>query len=326
MRILVTGGAGYIGSRLCAHFLNNGADVSVYDSLVYGAPGLLPFMGNPRFRVILGDIRDVQTFVDAMREADAVIHLAAIVGEQACNLDKEAAYTINRAAAIAAMDIADGLGISRFVFISTCSNYGAAGAGAIVDEQSPLDPLSIYAESKVAAEQAALAVNRKAAVTVLRLGTICGLSGRMRFDLLINDMARAAALGHPIEIYKPQAWRPYLHVADVGRIVETVLHAPAHKVRGRVFNVVAENHQKTSLVELVRRHFPKTKIRIIEAAADNRDYRVSAELVRAELGFHAEHTIEEAFLDVARAVRDGVFVDPMWPGFSAVPLEAATSG
>ena len=325
-RILITGGAGYIGSRLAAYLLSRGAHVTVYDAMVYGGPGLLPFVGEPNFVFIRGDVRDEIALAGAMRDVDAVIHLAAIVGEPACSVDTTAAVSTNQDAAIAAMTIADRTQVERFVFVSTCSNYGAASVGELVSEDAPLDPLSLYAETKVAAERAALSSERTSTTTVLRLGTICGLSARMRFDLLVNDMARAAALNHEIEVYKPQAWRPYLHVADVGRIMEKLLRAPTEKLRGRVYNVVAENYQKSGLVSLVRKHFPAAKIRIVEAEADNRDYQVSAERVRKELGFQTMHTVEDAFLEVARAVSAGVFVDPLWPGFSALPLKVASHG
>ncbi|MGH7660523.1 MAG: NAD-dependent epimerase/dehydratase family protein, partial [Vulcanimicrobiaceae bacterium] len=174
--------------------------------------------------------------------------------------------------------------------------------------------------------RAALAPERTATTTVLRLGTICGLSGRMRFDLLVNDMARSAASSRRIEVYKPQAWRPYLHIADVARAVEATLSAPHPIVAARVFNVVAQNYQKSDLVDLTRKHFPNAEIAMVEAEADNRDYRVSAERVRRELGFECLHTVEDAFVQVAQAVGCGAFIDPWWPGYSAVPLKAALNG
>lgn len=326
MRIFVTGGGGYIGSRVVAHFLGRGARVIAYDSLAYGGAGLLPFIGSPSFQLIDGDIRDRHALEAAMRGADAVLHFAAIVGEPACALDDATAQEVNHGAAAVTMNLADTLRVERFVFFSTCSNYGAANAGALVDEEAPLDPLSTYARTKVAAELSALEGNRFTAATVLRLGTICGLSGRMRFDLLVNDMARAAALGRRIDIYKPEAWRPYLHVADVGRVVEHVLTMKPARVARRVFNVVAENYRKSDLVDLVRKHFPETEIAIIEAQPDNRDYRVSGERVKRELGFGTAHTVEDALVEVAAAVRAGVFIDPMWPGYSALPAEAASRG
>ena len=223
MRVLVTGGAGYIGSRVAAHLLGHGAEVTAYDSLTYGGAALLPFIGDPHFRLLDGDIRDQGNLEAAMRNMHAVVHFA------------------------------ERLGVERFLFFSTCSNYGAANAGVLLDENASLDPLSTYARTKVAAEVSALSRDRTTATTVLRLGTICGLSGRMRFDLLVNDMARAASLQQTIEIYKPQAWRPYLHVADVGRVVEHVLTFERSRIARRVFNVVAEDGTGRSRVQALSR-------------------------------------------------------------------------
>ena len=261
-----------------------------------------------------------------MQAVDAVVHLAAIVGEPACELDPTATKEVNHRGAVAALDLAAALRVEHFILVSTCSNYGATNVGALVDEESPLDPLTLYARTKVAAELSALESDRRLDPTVLRLGTICGLSGRMRFDLLVNDMARAAALVQPIEVYKPEAWRPYLHVADVGRVVERVLSTEKERIARRVFNVVAENYQKTGLVELVRKHFANAHVAITQAQADNRDYRVSDDRIRRELGFFTTHTVEEAFVEVASAVRAGVFLDPLWPGHSALPLRVPSHG
>lgn len=325
-RVLVTGGAGYVGSRLVAYLLTRGAHVTAYDSLAYGAAGLLPFVGENSFCFIQGDIRDAAALRSAMCSADVVVHLAAVVGEPACAHDATTAEQINRDAAITAMNLADELSVDRFIFFSTCSNYGAASAGVLVDETAPLDPRSIYARTKVAAEWAVLSEERRSATTTLRFATICGLSGRMRFDLLVNDMARAAALGRPLEVYRPQTWRPYLHIADVGPVVEQVATAPKSSVSQRVFNVVADNYQKSGLVALVRRYFPSAAVAVRDGQTDDRDYRVSAERLRNELGFTPSHTAEDAFVEVAQAVKAGAFIDPLWPGFSALPLEAASHG
>ena len=320
MKIFLTGGAGYVGSRVAAHLLSSGHSVTVFDALVYGGQALLPFIGHPSFTLLKGDVRDRDRLGAAMGDHDAVVHLAAIVGEAACSLDPAKTVAVNRDAALGAVDVAESLGVGRFVFFSTCSNYGVSDPESLADEDAPLNPLSLYASTKVEFERAVLARKHAMSVTVLRLGTICGLSARMRFDLLVSEMARAAVLGKPIEVYKPEAWRPYLHIADAGRAVDCVLRSERTKVAGRVFNVVGENYQKLGLVRLVREHFPDAGVTVTEGKPDNRDYRVSAGRIARELGFEPAHTVEQAFLETAHAVRDGVFVDPMWEGHSAIPL------
>lgn len=319
MRILITGAAGYIGSRLAAHLANCGAEVVAFDRFDFGGEGLTSLRSLP-VRIVKGDVRDRGQLDAAMQGCDAVAMLAGVVGEPACNADPDGAQQTNRDAAIGAIERADANGVTRFIFFSTCSNYGLLDPSHLADEDTPLHPLSLYASTKVDVERFALSASTPTTVTVLRLGTICGLSGRMRFDLLVNDMARAAALGQRIELYRPQAWRPFLHVADVGGVVECVLSAPAERVNRRVFNVVGGNYQKTGLAEIARKYFPKVDILVTEAQPDNRDYRVSAERIERELGFRPSHTIEEAFVDVATAVSEGIFVDPMWPGYCATPL------
>ena len=323
MKVFLTGGAGYLGSRLAAHLIASGHHVTVFDALVYGGEALLPFVGHRAFRLVKGDVRDREAVRAAMRGHEAVAHLAAIVGEDACSIDRHKTAEVNRDAAIGAMDLAEDVGIQRFVFFSTCSNYGVSDPDSLADEDAPLKPLSLYASTKVEVERNALARRGATCVTVLRLGTICGLSARMRFDLLVSDMARAAALGTPIEVYKPEAWRPYLHIADVGRVVECVLAAPRANVESSVFNVVGENYQKLGLVRLVLEHFPNAQVKLNDGKPDNRDYRVSAAKIERVLGFVPQHTVAEALIETAIAVRDRVFMDPMWEGYSAIPLQAS---
>jgi nucleoside-diphosphate-sugar epimerase len=317
-QLVVTGGAGYVGSVVTAHLLMAGHSVCVFDSLAAGGEGLLAFMGHPRFRLVHGDVRDAATLRAALNGADAAIHLAAVVGEPACAVDEANAHSINVAGTRSVLDAADGSAIGRVIVVSTCSNYGVSNANELANEDSPLRPLGIYARSKVEAEEMALA-HRGVATHVLRFGTICGLSPRMRFDLLVNDMARAVALGETIQIFAPDAWRPFLHIHDAGRAVEWCLQADPSRLNRRVFNVVGDNYQKKGLVDLVRRHFPAAAIDLTNAIPDARDYRVSAARIRDEGGFSPAHTVEDAFLEITAAVRGGVFRDPKWSGHAAAP-------
>jgi nucleoside-diphosphate-sugar epimerase len=318
MNVVVTGGAGYVGSVVSAHLLLAGHTVVVVDSLGTGAESLLGFLSHPRFRLIAGDVRDVDVARAAVSAAEAVVHFAAVVGEAACAVDPGEARSINRDGTQALLAAAGQAAVSRFVMISTCSNYGVSDANVLADEDAPLRPLGVYAGSKVEAEQAVLSRAVPACRYVLRLGTICGLSPKMRFDLLVNDMARAAAQGESIRVFAPDAWRPFLHIRDAARAVEWSLGAPA--AGARVFNIVGENYQKKGLVDLVRRHFPQASIEIEHTVPDARDYRVSGARIQQQGGFAPAHTIEAAFLETADAVRAGVFRDPRWSGHAAAPI------
>jgi nucleoside-diphosphate-sugar epimerase len=318
-RIVVTGGAGYVGSVLTGHLLMSGWSVVVVDALAGGGESLLGFASHPMFRLVAGDVRDSTRLDEACEGAQAVIHLAAVVGEGACAGDADNSRAINLGGTMGVLDAAERRGVERFIFISTCSNYGVSDRDALATEESPLHPLGVYAQSKVDAERAVLDFKGKMSTAVLRLGTICGLSVAMRFDLLVNDMARAAALGDSIQIFAPEAWRPFLHVRDASRAIEHCLGAPAATIAGRVFNVVGENFQKKELVELVHRHYPAASISLEHAIPDARDYRVSGARFAAELGFRSLHTVEAAFLEMAGAVQAGMFRDPRWARHAAAP-------
>jgi nucleoside-diphosphate-sugar epimerase len=324
MRVTVTGGAGYIGSILVYHLLEQGAEVTVLDRLFYGGEPLTPLVGRPGFRLLTGDVRDDKALREAMTGADAVVHLAAIVGDPACAANEDLSWSINRDGVRAALRMAQECGAGRFLFSSTCSNYGVSSPDTLASEDAALNPLSIYAKSKVEAEAAVLGAEGDIAATVLRFATICGVSPRMRFDLLVAEMARAAALGEPIDIYAPDAWRPFLHVRDAARAISRCISEPVSElVAGRVFNVVGENYQKKGLAELTRRHFPDVKIETTDRMPDLRDYRVSAGLIDKTLGFRPQLTIEDAFLETARAVQQGLFRDPHWRGRSALLDDAS---
>ena len=330
MRVLVTGGAGYLGSRVSTHLIESGIEVVVLDKLVYGGEGLLHLLDHRCFRLIVGDIRDGKTLRDAMKGVEAVVHLAAIVGEEACQVDPENTVSVNDSGTRDVVRMAEETGARRFIFLSTCSNYGISSSENLADEDTPLRPLSLYAETKVRGEQTVLSVRHgNMTVCVLRLSTLCGVSGRMRFNLLLNEMARAAVRGEKITVYAPQAWRPFLHIRDAARVIEHCLEVAGESIGGEVFNVVGENLQKKHMIELVLKHFPGTPVEIKETGGktqDLRDYRVSAERITRKIQFRPERTIEQAFLEVASAVRQGAFPDANRLLYEALPKARDTKG
>src|SRR5688572_29734010 len=260
MRIVITGGAGYIGSTAVGAFLAAGHEVTVFDSLLYGGDALRAFSVFPTFTLVKGDIRDLVHLSRVLPTHDAVVHLAAVVGEPACSLNEDAAKSINLDGTANVLRVFEEAGLSRLIFLSTCSNYGVSDPGVLVDEEAPLRPLSLYARCKVESEQRVLNHRGRGCATVLRFGTICGVSPRMRFDLLVNDMARAAALGQSISVYSPDAWRPYLHVRDAAGALAAVLAAAPMQVDRKVYNVVGDNCTKRTLLELVTKYFPATEV------------------------------------------------------------------
>lgn len=323
MKVLVTGAAGYIGCMVVSDLLSQGLEVHGYDLLVYGGEPLLSHQFNSRFALTVGDVRDRKALSTAMKGCDAVIHLAGIVGEPACALDETAAHDINFVGSKNAFELSQELKVGRFLFVSTCSNYGVSSADVLATEESELHPISQYAKSKVTSEQMVLAGGSGTISTVMRLGTICGLSPRMRFDLLVSELARAAVLGETMSIFTPEAWRPFLHMRDACRVFTRWLETDGAKIDREVFNIIGENCQKRDLVAMVLRHFPQAKVEITNKVPDKRDYRADGTKIERRLGFTTRHTVEEAFLETARAVADGVFRLPFWEGHAAVPSQTA---
>ena len=314
MRVLVTGGAGYIGSVLVLELLRRGHHVRVLDSLRFGGESLLGAYGTCRFDLIRGDIRDEADLVRALGDGiDAVVHLAAIVGDPACSREPEEARSVNYEATCRLVDLCRSRGVTRFIFSSTCSNYGISDPACAATEESPLNPVSLYAETKVEAERYVLrAADEAFHPTVLRLATVFGISPRMRFDLLVNEFTRDALLLQKLVVYGERFWRPYIHVSDVAEVIITALSAPVSSVSGQVFNVGSdtENYQKRQLVALVCEQIPDTQVEVVPGGKDPRSYRVSFEKLRRVLGFRPRWRVVDGIAQVRRALEEGVFGDP----------------
>jgi nucleoside-diphosphate-sugar epimerase len=316
--VLVTGGAGYVGSILVQHLLTRDYDVRVLDSLLHGSlPSLLPAWGDNRFKFLHGDVRDPAARRTALAGVDSVVHLAAIVGDPACARDPDAAREVNADATRALLREAEAEGVRRFVFASTCSNYGKmADPDAFVTEEADLRPISVYAETKVAAELDVLERGPDGlAACCLRLATVYGTSPRMRFDLTVNEFTREVSLGKELVVFGEQFWRPYVHVRDAAGALALALEAPEEVIAGEVFNVgkTSENYRKLDLVELLRRRIPSAEISFVHKDEDPRDYRVGFEKVTEQLGFHTKRTVDEGIDEVIALLRAGLVSDPYAP-------------
>lgn len=311
MQILITGGAGYVGSRLAPLLLAAGHQVRVLDYLAHGGESLLGVWCHPGFEFIRGDIRDRTTVRAAVSGQNAVVHLAAVVGDPACSREPDAARAINLDASLSLIEESRHAGVERFVFASTCSNYGKMkDANQYVDEKSDLSPISLYAETKVAVETALLESGRKNGwcPTPLRFATVYGVSPRMRFDLTVNEFTMEMLTKKHLKVFGEQFWRPYIHVHDAARAIQLVLGSPAEKVSGCVFNVGAtdQNFQKQQLVELIRPYAPDAVVEFVHKTEDPRDYRVSFARITNELGFNTTLTVPQGIAEIARLVQQKV--------------------
>jgi nucleoside-diphosphate-sugar epimerase len=312
---LVTGGAGYVGSIVVDELLARGHRVRVVDSLLHGSvPSLLLAWGKEDFEFVRGDVRDRSLMAEALKDVDKVVHLAAIVGDPACSREPDLAREVNQGATIALLeDARSAAGVERFIFASTCSNYGKLEGDTYATEEFDLAPVSLYAETKVAAElQVLAAANGKLAPTCLRLATVFGTSPRMRFDLTVNEFTRDVALDKDLVVYGEQFWRPYVHVRDAARAVATVLDAPREQVSGEVFNVgdTDENYRKLDIVGLLQERFPQARVDYVHKDEDPRDYRVSFDKVRSRLGYEVERRVADGIDEVVALMQSGLVEDP----------------
>lgn len=318
MNLLVTGGAGYLGSVLVPMLLARGDRVTVADICMFGAEGLLPHFDNPLFHLEVGDIRDKRTIRKLFTGSfDAIVHLAALVGEPACKIDPALTRQINQQSTITLAAQAKKQGVRRFIFASTCSNYGVSSPDALADEDSPLHPLSLYAETKIASEKELLALSDSSfGVTILRLATLFGLSPKMRFNLLINEMVRDAWHGKDIVLYKEDAWRPYCHTSDAVRAIAALLDTDPKKVSGEVFNVGTDNLQKKTLAALVKKQIPSIRVKREGGQPDNRDYRVSFAKVKDHIGFAPKTSVEKGIEEIVQALKHRFWSDPYDPKYT----------
>jgi nucleoside-diphosphate-sugar epimerase len=300
-RVLVVGGAGYIGSLLVERLLDKGYSVRVLDSLLYGDEPLRPVRNSPDFELLVGDCRNIQDVVRAVQGIESIVDLAAIVGDPACELDHKPALETNYAATRMLIEVAKGNGVRRLVFASSCSVYGATDLE--MDERSAVRPISLYGQTKVDSEQALLRARSDTFhPVILRFATVFGLGYRPRFDLVVNLLTAKARQEGVITVYNGQQWRPFIHVRDVVEATVKVLEAPARFVSGEIFNVGDShmNHTLAEVGEMIRSMLPATRVENVENA-DRRNYRVCFDKIHSRLGFRARYSLRDGIEELKKA-------------------------
>ncbi|MCU0315768.1 MAG: NAD(P)-dependent oxidoreductase [Fimbriimonadaceae bacterium] len=308
--VVVIGGAGYIGSALLSKLLDRGHHVRLVDTFMYGKEPIRKILDHPNLEIIEADFRQIDIIVQAMRDRDAVIHLGGIVGDPACALDEEFTIEVNLLATKMIAECAKGFGIKRFVFASTCSVYGASDE--ILDEHSYLNPVSLYARSKIASEKVLKQLTDESfRPTILRFGTVFGLSGRTRFDLVVNLLTAKALVDRKITVFGEDQWRPFVHVDDAALAVATALSEPLETVGAETFNVGSNSQNMTlgDVGRMIKRLVPEAELIVSGSDSDRRNYRVDFSKIENRLRYKARWTVEMGVKQVMEAFAEGLVRD-----------------
>lgn len=316
-RVLLIGGAGYIGSALLPKLLDAGYRVRLLDAFLYGYEPIAAWRDHPNLEVVPADFRQIDVVVGAMRGVSSVIHLGAIVGDPACALDEELTIDINLLATRMIAEVTMGEGIERFLFASTCSVYGASDL--YLDEHSALNPVSLYARSKVACERVLMGMKcERFSPVILRFGTIYGLSGRTRFDLVVNLLTAKAAVDRVITVFGSDQWRPFVHVDDAALAVYLALQAQQPAISDTIFNVGsdAQNYTLGAIGQLIHQIVPAAELQYFEHNVDRRNYRVNFDRIRKCVRFKPEWTLEMGVRQVLEALHTGRVVNYKDPRYS----------
>ena len=312
-KVLVVGGAGYVGSVLVRLLLKNGYAVKVLDNLIYNNEASISALFEEKdFEFINGDFTKEDVVENALEGVTDVVLLAALVGDPICKKYQELAKRTNLDGPKQLFQKMKGRGINSFVFTSTCSNYGLRENDEPASEDSDLNPVSLYAETKVAFEKFILENGGDIdfCPTILRIATAFGGSSRMRFDLTVSEFTRELALGKDLLVYDEDTWRPYCHIADLSRAVIRVLESDESLVRNEVFNVgsTSENYTKKMIVDEISKHIG-VNVSYKEGGFDPRNYRVSFDKISDKLNFNIEYPVSAAIPGLIQAVQSGLFDD-----------------
>ncbi|HEX69456.1 MAG TPA: SDR family oxidoreductase [Candidatus Bathyarchaeota archaeon] len=312
MKVLVTGGAGYIGSILTRMLLERGYKVKCLDRFFFGMESLKDVMSDPNLEIIKDDVRWFDPNI--LKDVDAVLDLAALSNDPSGELDPAKTYDINYLGRVRTARLSKEYGVERYILASSCSVYGFR-EGVILDENSPVSPLTTYAKCNVLAERAVLPLaDDKFTVTALRQATVYGLSPRMRFDLAINGMVLGAFKNKKIPVMRDGTqWRPFIHVKDTSKAFITVLESPKEKVNGQIFNVGSneQNIQIYPLAKMIGEAIGEPIDIEWYGSPDKRSYRVNFDKIRNVLGFKPDYTPKDGAKEVYEALENGIVTDSL---------------
>lgn len=310
-RVLVTGGAGYVGSNLVPKLLAAGYEVSVLDLYIYGE-GIFSALGSePRLTQVKGDLRNPADVARAAAGCDAAIHLACISNDPSFDLDPDLGRSINYDCFRPLVKICKDAGVRRFIYASSSSVYGIK-KDTNVTEDLPLEPLTDYSKYKALCEEVLEAEREPGFVAVtLRPATVCGYAPRLRLDLTVNILTNHAINNGRITVFGGEQLRPNLHVEDMTNLYLRLLEAPEAAIDGKVWNAGYDNLKVSAIAELVKAEVGRGVDIVVTPTDDHRSYHVSSERIRRDLGFRAERTVKDAIVDLKKAFDSGKVPDAM---------------
>ncbi len=307
-RVLVTGGAGYVGCVLVPHLLSRGYAVTVYDIMFFSRNGL---SDHSHLAVVEGDIRDTPKLARAFEGVDVVLHLACISNDPSFELDEQFSRTINYECFEPMVIAAKEAGVTRFVYCSTSSVYGVSDKPDVTEEH-PLVPLTFYNKYKGMCEPLLFKHQGPGFTCVaIRPATLCGYSPRTRLDLTVNTLTNHAVCAGKITVFGGTQQRPNLHIRDMVDVYELMIEAPAEKIAGQIFNVGYQNMTIARIAEIVREvvreEFPEHgEVAIVTTPSnDPRSYHINSDKIRHVLGYTPKRTVADAVRDLCRAFKEG---------------------
>lgn len=309
--VVVTGGAGYVGSALIPKLLAEGHSVTVLDLFIYGDDLFASYRSNPRFREVKGDLRNPAAVAEALKDANAVIHLACISNDPSFELNPALGKSINYDCFLPLVRVSKDNGVKRFIYASSSSVYGVKDEDEVTEELS-LQPLTDYSKFKAMCEEVLEAEREPGFVTcTLRPSTVCGYAPRQRLDVVVNILSNFAYHTGKIRVFGGVQKRPNIHIEDMTDLYCFMLQQPDSAIDGKVFNAGYENHTVMQLAELVNGVMGGQLTVDVQPTDDMRSYHVSSEKLKRSLGFSATHSIEDAVHGLIGAFKDNRLHDPM---------------
>ncbi len=303
-KVLITGGSGYIGTHLTEIFLANDYDVILLDNHLYGAHGISHIKNHKRLHIIQGDIANIKDVVKSLQGVDIIIALAAIVGDPACGVNPQETLNLNYESSKILVETANFYGIKKLVFASSCSVYGVGG-NDLLTEDSPLNPVSLYAKTRIMSENTIFERCDSVSPVILRLSTVFGYSPRMRFDLVVNLLTVKALVEKNFEIFGGNQWRPFIHCKDVAKAFFLAATTDTAITDRQIYNVGSShlNYQLKDIGALIKQYVPETNYSILEGNVDERNYKVSFEKIAKELNFSPDYTLESGIQEMIKEIQ-----------------------